>query len=215
VAFFSRGLVRSRLDRHEQAIEDFNESLRLDPDHVQALVSRGQCRARLKDAERALADFNAALRLAPDDALTYYTRGMFHQERGSYRAAVADYERAIEMRPDDPHFRNQIAWLLATCSRPEIRNGPAAVEHATKGCTLTNWQEGNVIDTLAAAYAECGRFAEAVEYAQKAIALAPGQIREEIRGHVQLFQSGKPFRSEPPATEPSKLVPPWKRKKRR
>jgi hypothetical protein len=90
------------------------------------------------------------------------------------------------------------------------------VEHGTRACELTQWHDGNILDTLAAALAECGRFAEAVEHAQKAEALAPENLRADIRAHVQLFRSGKPFRNKPATPPgPSRPLPPGKRKRRR
>src|SRR5205807_9690804 len=119
--------------------------------------------------------------------------------KGSYRAGVADLARAVEVQPDSSRYRNQLAWLLATCPRDEYRNGAQAVFHATRAAELTEWQDGNILDTLAAAYAECGRFAEAVQWADKAVELAPPQIKEAVRSHLHLYRAGKPFRTQPPA----------------
>ena len=55
--------------------------------------------------------------------------------------------------------------------------------------------------TLAAACAENGSFGEAVEWQSKAIQLAPGQAKDELRSTLELYQSGKPYREPPPASE--------------
>src|SRR5262249_23521392 len=153
---FSRGAVRNQMDRYEEAIEDFNEALRLDSRLIPARVSRGLAWTRLKKYDRALTDFNESLRIDPSSAPAYYSRGSLHQDRGRWRAARSDYERAVALRPDDASFRNQLAWLLATCPQDDIRDGARAVEHANETCTLTKGQDGNQLDTLAAALAECG-----------------------------------------------------------
>src|SRR5262249_45341472 len=105
-----------------------------------------------------------------------------------------------------------------TCPKDELRSGPKAVELATRACEQTEWKDGNLMDTLAAAYAECGRFEEAAAMAHTAIDLAPPEIREEGRSHWQLYQSRKPYRSKPAsAADRTGLrdVPWWKRRKKR
>ena len=145
-----------------QALDDFNESLRRKPDNVRCLISRAAVLSDMKEFDKALADLKRALELDPTEHEAWYSRGKMYQDRGSYRAAIADYEKAIELGPDVARYRNQLAWLLATCSVDAFRNGPKAVEHALHACEIEEWKEGNTIDTLAAAYAECGNFAEAV-----------------------------------------------------
>ena len=140
----------------------------------------------------------ALLELDPTEGESWYDRGKVYQDRGSYRAAIADYQKAIELCPDLPRYRNQLAWLLATCPVEAFRNGPLAVEHATRACELEEWKDGNTIDTLAAALAECGRFADAVERGRQAVALAPAEVLEQIREHLKLFEAGRPVRIDPP-----------------
>jgi tetratricopeptide (TPR) repeat protein len=171
--------------------------------------------AHLKKHDNAMLDFNAALRQDPRCADGYYNRGHLQQKRGHFRAARTDYEKAIALRPEESMYRNQLAWLLATCPLDDVRDGAKAVEHATRGCELTQWKDGNLLDTLAAALAESGRFAEAVEQAHKGEALAPDNLRGDIRSHIQRYRAGKPVRSEPVAPPTaSKFPPPKKRKKR-
>jgi hypothetical protein len=59
-----------------------------------------------------------------------------------------------------------------------------------------------IIDTLAAAYAEAGDFAEAVQWQVKAIELLPPNpsplLKAPLQSRLDLYKSGKPFRDEPP-----------------
>ena len=86
--------------------------------------------------------------------------------------------------------------MLAACPRAEYRDGARAVELARRGCELTNWQDPNILDTLASAYAECGRFEEAVAWAIKSLELADADIKEAVCRHVELFRKGRPARFE-------------------
>jgi len=61
---------------------------------------------------------------------------------------------------------------------------------------LTGWKDGAMLDTLAAAYAETGDFPNAVKWAEKAIELAPKEIKGELRSHLDLFKAHKPYHEE-------------------
>jgi hypothetical protein len=96
---------------------------------------------------------------------------------------------------------NNLAWRLATDPDATNRNGAKAVQLAEFACTFTDRQTPVLVGTLAAAYAEAGRFKEAIETAQKArdLAKAAGQpeVAEKNRQLLELYQSGRPCR-EPP-----------------
>jgi tetratricopeptide (TPR) repeat protein len=67
---------------------------------------------------------------------------------------------------------NNLAWIMAAGPLPELRDGAAAVKLAARACELDHNQQPIFIGTLAAAYAEAGRFDEAVAAAQQAHDLA-------------------------------------------
>ena len=93
-------------------------------------------------------------------------------------------------------YLNARAWRHATYPVAELRNGPKAIENATKACKLTNWQIPGFVDTLAAAYAEVGDFASAIEWQRKAIDLLTegSPIRFDFETHLKLYESGQPAR---------------------
>ena len=82
-----------------------------------------------------------------------------------------------EMLEDYPRFSmplNNLAWLLATASDARLRNGAEAVELAERACAVTQYRRTVFVGTLAAAYAEAGRFEEAIATAERACKLAAG-----------------------------------------
>lgn len=97
---------------------------------------------------------------------------------------------------------NNLAWQLATSPQDDIRNGSLAVQMAEHACQLTHYQDPNVVGTLAAAYAEAGRFDDAITNGLKACALAASlgntNVNEQNRDFLLLYQAHKPLRDTNP-----------------
>jgi TPR repeat protein len=102
---------------------------------------------------------------------------------------------AMAAAQSEPRALNDYAWLLATSQHPEVRDGTRAVILARLAVEKT--RRPGYLDTLAAAYAEAGRFTEAVAAQQAAIAEAPAddrELHEELNLHLRTFEAGKPWR---------------------
>jgi tetratricopeptide (TPR) repeat protein len=159
-----------------------------------ALSAAGKFDEGIPRLERALA-------LDPANTRTYGNLGEAYAAQGRFGPAAKYFLLALEARPDDLFLLNRAGWLLATSHDPEVRNGPRAVDLATRATRLTNGQDVVSLDTLAAAYAEVGRFQEAAATATEAIRLARLQRRAdiipEIEARLQLYQSGQRFRQTP------------------
>ena len=93
-------------------------------------------------------------------------------QSGKDREAVVEYRRALVIRPLSVEVLNNLAWILATSPDDSVRNGSDAVGFAEKACQQTQNQDAMTLGTLAAAYAEAGRFSDAVATADKAASLA-------------------------------------------
>ena len=116
--------------------------------------------------------------------------------KGDFEKAKEDYEAAVKLNPDLDESLNGFAWFLATCPDAKFRNGKEAVKLATKACKFSEGKDWYHLDTLAAAYAESGDFKQAVEYAQKAIAVAPPNKLTLCEQQLARFKEKKPFRSQ-------------------
>jgi serine/threonine protein kinase/tetratricopeptide (TPR) repeat protein len=94
----------------------------------------------------------------------------------------------------DVEAQNALAWLLATCNDPKVRDGRNAIQFGEKAVAATNRKKHGALDTLAAAYAEAGDFAKAVSIQREAIALVPdGKRKEECKSRLKLYESGTPY----------------------
>src|SRR5262249_58491261 len=97
---------------------------------------------------------------------------------GRYSDAVRALRSVLPSNPDDANLLESLAWILATSPDALVRDGKAAVDLARHAAELTIGSVPGVLDTLAAAYAESGRFSDAVSTAERALAIARSQRSE-------------------------------------
>ena len=123
-----------------------------------------------KKYDVALANYAKAIELRPDFVPTYLARGGLHENRGQYAEAIADFNEALRIDPECDKAHYFLGWMLATCDKDEIRNGPEALKHAQQESELRS-QDVHSYAVLAAAYAECGEFDKAAKNESKCGAL--------------------------------------------
>jgi len=118
-------------------------------------------------------------------------------EVGDPQEGVARLEKALQRDSGWTVVAHTLAWVLATFPDPAIRDGKRAVTLAEQVCARGNYQDVEAIDTLGAAYAAAGRFAEAVRVAQIAVKVASEQGRSEfakkVQARLELYRAGKPY----------------------
>ena len=198
--YLHRGSVWDAKGEYDIALADYNEAIRLDPNLAVAYYDRGNVWFDMQEYDKALADYNEAIRLDPNLALAYTNRGVAWGHKQEYDKALADYNEAIRLDPQDSSAHNGRAWVWATSPEEKYRDGKRAVESATRGCELSGWKEANHLGTLAAAYAEVGDFAKAVEWQTKAIELLKDEKgKDDYRARLKLYQEKKPYRVAVPA----------------
>ena len=123
---------------------------------------------------------------------------MLLAENGEYEAALKQYQEVLRLSPDNLEAQNNTAWILATCPDGKCLNGDRAVRLAERVCAMTKREDASYLDTLAAAYAEAGRFPEAIATARETVALASLQGRlqtaAQVRGRLELYKAQRPYR---------------------
>jgi Tfp pilus assembly protein PilF len=197
-AYYNRGLAHYGKKDYDWALADFTESIHLDPRNADAYCNRGSVHYHKKQYDKAIDDFDAALRLNPRHPGASDNRGSAYAAKKDYDKAIAVYQEAIRLNPNRPHAYNNLAWLLATCPQDAVRDGGKAVQLAVKACDFADWRDSNLLDTLAAAYAECQKFAEAVQWQKRAVEIGYEDKEDEAKAlrRLKLYEEGKPYRQD-------------------
>lgn len=139
--------------------------------------------------------FERILRLSPDFAPALYALGHVRLLQGQEASATMLYRKAIEMQPDWTDPMNNLAWVLATARDDDVRDGSEAVRWAEKANTLTRHERREYLNTLAAAYAEAGRFEDAERWMLEALNRADSEDqRNSYEERLGLYRAGKPYR---------------------
>jgi Flp pilus assembly protein TadD len=182
----------------DEAILHFNRVLELQPDYEIGHYNLGNALLQEGLTKVAINELETAIRLKPDYASAHNNLANVLLHTGRARAAVEHYEMAAKLRPKNADASNNLSWLLATSPDATIRNGPKALTFARRAEELSQGRDPVYIATLAAAYAEMGRFEEAMVTARRAQALAALQrstgLSMALIEQVNLYAQSKPFR---------------------
>ena len=138
-----------------------------------------------------------AFRSGPDPAMAACEDAQRLTADGRIEEAVSRYREALRLDPTNVTALNNLAWILSADSDPRNRVGAEAVELAERACELTSYHQPVVIGTLAAAYAEAGQYAKAVEAGENARALFEKLGRQDLaetnKALVELYRNHKAF----------------------
>jgi len=196
----AQGKVNEALEMIDRIIANY-------PKNWRAHFLRAAVLVLAQRRDDALREMDESIRLAQHSNVSpallselYQSKGRSCIDYGRYRDAKRALETAVHLQPNDPTTLNDLAWMFATAQNQQVRDGRRAVNLATKACRLSGWTNAFSIDTLAAAYAESGRFDQAVRYEQLAIQnLRPEDQKTQLAGmqnRLRLYASGQPYRGQ-------------------
>ncbi len=154
---------------------------------------------KLQDAIR---HFSLAIKANSDSAESRNNLGAALAQLGRFREAIATLKEGVQRHPEDAPLAYTLAWQLSTAPRPEWRDGEVALRLMRKFTEKSGNRNPFVLNALAAAYAESGRFEEAVNAAREAASRADEagkkEMASQIRSLVQGFEKKIPYRSPNP-----------------
>lgn len=197
-AFYRLGAALSAAGVHREAEAEYRRALALAPDHPEATNNLAVALVAQGRAAEAVAVLERALRLAPADVDAQRNLALALHEAGRDAEAVRILSRALAAAPEDAALLNFMAWMRATSPEPGVRDAGEAVRLAERANAAASHADPQYLDTLAAAYAEHGRFDDAVRTARRALALAPGDsnLARDVERRLALYERALPYRDE-------------------
>jgi tetratricopeptide (TPR) repeat protein len=191
-----------RAGKGQEAIEHYRAAIRLDPKFAEPYANLGALLFMSQRYGDAALQYSEAVRLSPTNAGIRFNAGLAFLKARRIEEARIELNAAARLRPDWAEPLNAQAWALATSSDDHVRNGAEAVKLAEKAAELTSRQQPVILNTLAAAYAEVGRFPDALATANSALELAKQSNRTNlvvrIERAIALYQSHAPLRENSP-----------------
>jgi tetratricopeptide (TPR) repeat protein len=204
-AQYNLALTLFRLGQSDEAFPHGQQAVQLKPDVSLFHSLLGSLFWTKGNTEQAIEHFRQATQLSPPIPQAHYNLGLLYLQTTPSPAtvlvqeAIAQFERALALNPNSLQTQHTLAWTLATFPNASIRNGQRAVQLAEQACQRTQYQIPQLLDTLAAAYAESGQFLKAIQTAQTAAETAHDQQQEALANQItirlELYKTNKPYRA--------------------
>ncbi len=204
-AHYDLALALNASGQTEEAVANYQKALEVKSDSIEAMNNLSAIFFHEGRLDEAIHWLRKALETKPDYQSAQRNLPVVEAEREKVLKALAGRREEIRTKPEDASLLNATAWMLATNPNASVRNGAEAVELARRAVQLTEGKEPVMIGTLAAAYAETGRFAEAVETARQAQRIASEQklpaLADLLQSRIRLFEAKTAFRKTPKASD--------------
>jgi tetratricopeptide (TPR) repeat protein len=200
-AHYNLGNALLERKEYDSAIAHYRKAIGISPSFVAAHSNLATALADLGDDDSAILQYQKALEIKPDYEIASKNLPVVQSRRESVAKTLAERREAMRLHPNDAARINDVAWTLATNPNASIRNGVEAIKLAAQALQLAGADNPAILSTLAAAYAEAGRFSEAVRTGEQAVRLATAAgdsaAAKENQARLELYKTEKPYREAP------------------
>jgi tetratricopeptide (TPR) repeat protein len=191
IIFLDKGQLDDAISKLQAAVDLRPENAPAHDNLAKALLKKGQM-------DEAMVHYRKFLELEPTNVEARNTLGTALIQQGKVREAIDQWQEALAIQPENGNATSNLAWVLATCTDDSIRDGAHAAQLGEKALRISDGKIAMIYKVLAAAYAESGRFSDAIETAQRGAELATTQgnspLAAELESNIALYQSGRPLR---------------------
>lgn len=178
--------------RTTEAVAIFQDALTIDPTSPEAHAGLADAFFDANRIDEAVDHYQQAVELADNQGPVLIRLADALVRREDYAEAIERYRQGLWLIEPESVVLNRVAWLLATCPVVELRDCERAIEIAEHLCRITDYKHPVAMDTLAAAYAECGRWADAVTFVRHAIdtAIADNdpKLADSFRPRLEIYE---------------------------
>ncbi len=198
VAENNLGIVFLQKGNLDEAISLLQAAVDLRPENSPAHENLAKAFLQKGQVTDALVHYRRLLELQPDNIEVHNIVGTVLIQQGQAREAVEEWQKVLAIQPDNGNAMSNLAWVFATSPDDSLRDGAKAVQLAEQAMRISGGRIPIIFRTLAAAYAENGRFSEAIQTAQRGIELANSRgnsgLATELQSNIVLYQERQPLR---------------------
>ena len=203
-AHYYLGIALDQNGQIDEAIAHYQEAVKEQPNYPQAYCLLGNDLLQKARVDDAIAAYEQALKSRPTYPEVENNIGLALVQKGRPSEAIAHWQNALAGQSDSVDSLNNLAWVLATFPENWIRNRKQALALAERANQLSGDNNPAILRTLAAAYAENGRFTEARVTAERGLQLANAQenlaLVNIFEGDLARYRANAPVRT---ATQPA------------
>jgi predicted Zn-dependent protease len=204
--------------KYDDAQAQYAQIRRVRPDSAKLFREMARAYHEQGDRRREEECLLRAVELEPASVSLHYQLALNQQSLGKTEKAVKNYAAVLRLKPGDHEASNNLAWIYATHPDAGFRDGAKAVE-LLRPLVAAEDCDADLVDTLAAAYAEAGQFDAALQTAENAVDRARGENKTpeaiaDMQQRAALYKAHQPYRdrqllglpdsSRPPAAGPEK-----------
>jgi len=197
-AHYELGVTLEKQGNSIGAVRHYLEALRVRPNYAKVHNNIGVILSGQGKINDAIYHYKKALQIDPNYPVAYYNLGVIFSNHGKIKDAILQYQKALQLSPNMTQALYRLSWILSTYEDEEYRNGEKAVNLSEKLCKITGNGQPLTLDALAAAYAETGRFDDAVLTAKKGLELSllsgPEELVLGLKKRLQLYQMKRAYR---------------------
>lgn len=198
VAENNLGTVLLAEGKPDEAISHFQNALSIRGQNAPAHENLARTLLQRGDLDGAMFHSRKLLELQPDNVEALNILGTMLVQAGRLTEAVDEWQEALRIDADNGNANSNLAWVYATSPDASLRDGAKAVELAEHAMRLSRGKNATVFRTLAAAYAESGRFSDAIKTAERGGELALGQgnaaLAQEMEANIVRYKAGVALR---------------------
>jgi tetratricopeptide (TPR) repeat protein len=198
VALNNLGIIFLDKGELDEAISKLQAAIDLRPENAPAHDNLAKALLRKGQVAEAMVHYHKFLELDPANVEARNTLGTALIQQKRVREAIDQWQEVLATQPENGNASSNLAWVFATSPDDSIRDGRRAIELGERALRISGGKIPMIYKVLAAAYAENGRFAEAVETAQRGADLATIQgnpaLAAELQNNIALYQTGRPLR---------------------
>lgn len=197
-AHYEIGVTLEKQGNSIEALRHYFEALQIKPNYAKVHNNIGVILSGQGKIEDAIYHYKKALQIDPNYPVAYYNLGVIFSNHGKIKDAILQYRNVLRLSPNMTQALYRLSWILSTYEDEKYRNGEKAVNLAEKLCKITGNGQPLALDALAAAYAETGRFDDAVLTAKKGLELSllsgPEELILGLKERLQLYQMKRAYR---------------------